>query len=173
MVPSVATEKIPWHHWGSIPRLSDWQRSALTTTLPQAPFVHVEGKILYFEIHEFTNYDINWKSVLDYRTRLQDRQQKLLWLLPRDITFITEKKTMQHSTLEVNSKCRQNYLHLWAWNSTQQITYSTTGLPNTLNTSNTSWKVELQRNSKPVISTQKTCDLVTSEVLFDVLGEFG
>jgi hypothetical protein len=29
IVPSVATEKIPhWHHWGLIPRLSDWQRSA-------------------------------------------------------------------------------------------------------------------------------------------------
>jgi hypothetical protein len=36
MVPSVAPEKNPqWHHWGSNPRPSDKQRSALTTTLPQ------------------------------------------------------------------------------------------------------------------------------------------
>jgi hypothetical protein len=38
MVPLVASEKNPQRHdWGSSPRTSDWQSSALTTTLPQAP----------------------------------------------------------------------------------------------------------------------------------------
>ena len=46
MVPSVATGKNPQgHHWGSIPRPSDYQRSALTTTLPQPPLPLLIGVI--------------------------------------------------------------------------------------------------------------------------------
>jgi hypothetical protein len=48
MVPLVATEKNPqWHHRESIPRPSDYKRSALTTTLPHVP-KDIVKMVIYF-----------------------------------------------------------------------------------------------------------------------------